>query len=180
MLPNADTVQYAYASLNSNQLTHAPGFLISEQATAPYYHATQVNNSLGYDSNGDVKSASPGTAVFHSFSYDAHHHLTLIRFTSSPYGTVVAQGYSYDGLGRIAETDCTSPKTLPQWQTWTRSGFPEGATAAGIGYGVCNDVTGTEWGRSHYYFYDARGRLLEELEISKSATFCFLSNVQHR
>ena len=145
-------------------------------------------------------------AALHSFSYNARHHLQQINvdlsfevfyngyFTNPGWSTQV-QLYSYDGMNRIAETDCVSPiawvnSLTSDAQRWIGPGTfstvgapPLGLSPTGIGYGVCNDPKPPtvnlfqpyqpyfdEWGHNHYYLYDVRGRLLEELDLAPQAS----------
>jgi hypothetical protein len=136
---------------------------------------------LTYDKNGSVSSDFYGSAVGQvwqnygcslpltqswnrNFIYNSRHHLKEIDLNVVPdvYCQVIPlnpaicasitgplQEYAYDGLDRITEADC-----IPQG----------GGLVLGVqtGYGIC----ATNPWHKHEYFYDSRGRILEELDLN--------------
>ena len=143
---------------------------------------------LAYDKSGSVSNDSyasivgpaalPGTYGtkcitvtqnwIRNFKYNSRHHLREIDLNIVPDGNCAGdqipinpiqpicagltgplQEYSYDGLDRVTETNC----------------IPEGGgLALGVqtGYGIC----ATNPWHKHEYFYDYRGRILEELDLN--------------
>jgi YD repeat-containing protein len=142
---------------------------------------------IAVNSNGD---AAPTAG--HSFIYNSHHRLREVDLGLNGVTSPV-QFYSYDGRDHVAEIDCVSPLSLTNSFGGALGAFPNGPlplgiTTAGVGYAACNapqppmfqppnwnvahsgyNPYPNEWGHNHFYFYDSRGRVLEELDFDPTA-----------